>query len=152
MSTSQKEFVLEERNGYVSVPGIDPYTGKRRTIYISRDTIRFWLKTHGPGRLLDLNEIVIPSLERPRAVFSGLRDFPDRATDVDDSNSLGYISRPKFRIDWKTSTRIHGESRRLLLAAINENWVLYGWFMVDPDPVDSDLPVDHEVRFEQKLL
>ncbi len=87
-------------------------------------------------------------LQRPTAIFQGLRRDED-----EDRTGAGwrcYSGRPDkaFAADGTERRPYPGQ---VFLVFVNDEGVAYNWRWEKADPDNPDLPVDHAIRFKQRL-
>jgi hypothetical protein len=103
----------------------------------------------GLGHIKECGYIVPAILERPVAIFEGLRRDED-----EDRWGYGwrcYCGLPDsaYRID---GSSIPPYSGQVYLVFVNDERVAYNWRWEKADPDDRKLPIDHATRFKQRLL
>lgn len=140
--------VLEKRNGYGSVPIIDPNTGTARTGFISLDFTKQIAKD-GLGRASEFAELIVHLLMRPHAVFQGLRlDHPE----IDEDDWFCYVATPTHAYDYRRNARRTAWLGQVVIIPVTSDWVVYNWYWVKSDPSDDRLPIDHQNRYEKRLI
>jgi hypothetical protein len=94
--------------------------------------------------------IVVPMiLARPTAIFEGLRRDED-----EDHRGFGWrcycgVPEQSFRPDGTAGRPYPGQ---IYVVFINDEKVAYNWRWEKTDPDDARLPIDHTIRFKQRLL
>jgi hypothetical protein len=130
------------------VDGIDPHTGKKRTIQLSYDKLKS-LPRLGKGRVLEAAQIVLPTLLHPTAIYEGLTQNRDH--DPRGVGWLCYAAIPDrcFEDDGKQFPTPSGE---VFVVFVNDEWVAYNWYWVKADVSDPNQPDGYEKRFNKRLL
>jgi hypothetical protein len=94
--------------------------------------------------------IIVPAvLQTPTSIFEGLRRDED-----EDRWGYGWrcycgLPAQAFRAD---GTKIPPYRGQVYVVFLNDERVAYNWRWEKADPDDIRLPVDHEIRFKQRLL
>ncbi len=102
----------------------------------------------GLGHAQECGKIVPAILQRPTAIFEGLRRDED-----EDRWGFGwrcYCGLPEhsYRSDGAAGRPYPGQ---VYLVFVNDEQVAYNWRWEKADPDDLTLPLDHALRFKQRL-
>jgi hypothetical protein len=128
--------------------GIDPLTGKLRPIQLDFDKLKH-LPRKGAGKVKEAGFVVREVLEKPIAVFRGLK----RDTDEPRLGAgwLCYVGRPGccFEDDGRS---VPPPQNRVFLVFVTDQWIAYNWYWHSADIHEPDLPEGYGDRFQEKLL
>lgn len=89
-------------------------------------------------------------LDRPRAIFEGLRRDSDDA-DGDSDGWLCYSFVPDRAYNGDGSVRRPYEGE-VFLAFVNKERIVYNWGWEQADPMDAALPEEYEDRFQRRVM
>jgi len=101
------------------------------------------------GRTRELVDAVRWALLHPASVYRGIRDIDN---EIDEDDGLCYVAAPPRAYDYRTGEQRPAWNNEVMLVFVNEERVLFNWFWVKVDPSDRRLPVDHEIRFREKVF
>jgi len=101
------------------------------------------------GHANECAHLVPFTLQKPTAIFEGLTE--ERDEDRRGVGWLCYCSKPAFRFD-EDGNRLPVIDGRVFLVFVNAKKVAYNWRWDRADSEDSDLPENHEARFQRKAL
>lgn len=138
----------KERRGYAAIPAIDPHDGGEWDVLISPQLLQ-QTQRRGMGRTKELADTVRWAVLHPTALFRGIRDIEN---EIDDDDWLCYVATPPTAYDYKTGDVRDGWSGQVLLVCVNDERVLFNWMWVDCDPENPKWPIDHKVRFREKVF
>lgn len=129
------------------VDAVDPYTGKPWKLYVrNRKVEQTALKGMGAAR--ELAFTVLNAVQKPTAVFKGVRDSDDG-----DEDWLIYVSNPAFAYDHQTGNQVRAWKGEVFLVFVDEDRIIRRWFWDEADHMNPKLPVNHDKeRFVEKLL
>lgn len=136
------------RRDYLTLQAQDPVTGTLDfEVLVSFDRMQA-VARRGLGHAKECGIIVPAILQRPTAVFEGLRRDED-----EDRWGFGwrcYCGLPEhsYRSDGSTGRPYPGQ---VYLVFVNDERVAYNWRWEKSDPDDLTLPLDHALRFKQRL-
>jgi hypothetical protein len=128
--------------------GIDPATGKQRTIQLAYEKIKA-LKRLGPGKMKDAGYLVPEVLLSPTAIFKGLTldsDEPQRG-----AGWFCYAGLPTWCFE-HDGRQFPAPKNRVFLVFVNDEWIAYNWYWCAADPDRPELPKAHAERFRERVL
>ena len=140
--------MAESRRDGLTIEAIDPESGKTCRILISHDRMQS-VALRGMGHAKECGFLVPEVLQRPAAVFEGLRRD-------DDEDRYGYgwrcysaVPTRSFSPDGRDQAPYRDQ---VFVVFVNESRVAYNWRWEKADAGDPSLPMNHEVRFRKRLL
>jgi hypothetical protein len=139
----------ESRRQYLTLPALDPVTGRLTArVQISYDRMQA-VGRRSLGHAKECGYLVPAILQRPSAVFEGLRRDED-----EDPRGVGWrcfcgIPDQSYRPD---GTEAAPYPNQVYLVFVNEDGVAYNWRWEKADPDNLELPIGHETRFKRRLL
>ena len=136
------------RRGYQTILAVDPHDGQEWDVLVP-DSKLAWVASQGRGATLEFVETVRWSLKNIRHLFRGVRD-DDR--EIDDDGWLCYVSTPSKAYDWKRGIQVPPWENELFLVYMTDERVVYHWAWYDIDGEDPHLPIDHDVRFRERVF
>jgi hypothetical protein len=144
---------MEKRDGsrrqYLTLLAIDPADGKLSCeILVSYDRMQA-VARRSLGHAKDCGLIVPAILQRPTAIFEGLRQDKD-----EDRRGFGWrcycgIPDHGYRPDGAEARPYPGQ---VFLVFVNDERVAYNWRWEAADPDNAKLPISHANRFKKRLL
>lgn len=135
---------LIERRGYRKISAIDPSDGKEWEIRLSDDRIKH-IALRGRSHLLTAAYIVPEILSFPTAIFKGIREDGEK-------DWLCYCGIPTKSYRGRDGTEAAPYSFQVFLVFVNEDRVVYNWRWEKCDQQQSNLPMNFEERFLERLL
>lgn len=129
------------------IGAIDPGTGSLFAVTISLARIRAACRSH--GQALEAAQLVPMILQRPRAIFEGLRreaDEPHRG-----SGWRCYVGIPDRAYDQRGNRR-EPWPNEVFLVFVSDDFIAYNWYWYSCSEDNSDLPEGHAERFRKRLL
>lgn len=138
----------DSRRQYVTIRAIDPEDGKTCDVLISYDRMQA-VGRRSMGNAKECAYIVPMVLQHPTAIFGGLRRDED-----EDRKGYGWrcycgIPDHGYLVD---GTPVRPFPEQVYLVFVNDEKVAYNWRWERADPDDPKLPLDHHVRFRERLL
>jgi len=132
----------------LAVRAVHPRDGKPFSIQVSYAKLQA-ARRRSLGQVLEAAHLVPEVLQKPLAVFQGLRreaDEPERG-----ENWLCYCGRPAraYHANGRPRPPWPGE---VFLVFVNDERIAYNWYWTEADPKDANLPLDHSVRFKERVL
>jgi len=139
----------EKRRDGITLTAVEPKDGTMSCrIFISHGRLQT-VASRGPGLVKECAFIVPQILSAPTCIFEGLRW-------EEDEDRWGYgwrcycgLPTQAFRRD---GTSISPHTGRVYLVFVNDEAVAYNWRWENADPDNLKLPLNHEIRFKQRLL
>lgn len=138
----------DSRRQCITIAAIDPVDGKTCEVMISYDRMQA-IGRRSMGQAMECAHIVPAILQRPTAVFEGLRSDEDE--DPRGSGWRCYCGIPEHGY-LREGTAVRPFPGQVYLVFVNDENVAYNWRWEKADPSDPRLPIDHETRFRTKLL
>jgi hypothetical protein len=136
------------RNGYISLPAVDPSDGGLWELLISIDRVRR-TRHVGEGSALELGHIVPQVLLHPKAIFRNVRpESPDH------EESLCYVGCPDRAYTNPDGILSPPWPNEVYLVFVNNERIIHNYRWEKADPQDRVLPqgFDDESRFGKRLL
>lgn len=139
----------ETRRQYLTLRALDPVTGRPTAeVLISYDRMQA-VGRRSLGHAKESGYTVPAILQRPTAVFEGLRQDED-----EDARGVGWrcycgIPAHSYRRD---ATEDAPYFNQVYLVFVNEDGVAYNWRWEKADPDNPKLPVGHSTSFKKQLL
>ena len=138
----------ETRRQYILLDAICPDSGKSIKVQLSYDKLQV-VARRGKGQAMEAGYIVPHVLQRPTAIFEGLRKDED-----EDRRGVGWrcycgVPPHSYRTDGTECPAYPGQ---VFLVFVNLDKVAYNWYWTMADPNDETLPVGHEIRFKKRRL
>lgn len=138
----------ETRRQYLKINAIDPFSGKTCTVQISYIKLQS-IKKRGLGEIKYAKYTVPYILQHPTSIFEGL------CLD-EDEDARGYGWRCYCGIPEKdysvSGEELEPRENRVFVVFVNNENVAYNWGWVKCDPIDHNLPINHETRFKRNIL
>jgi hypothetical protein len=137
------------RRQYLTLLAIEPKDGSLSCeVLVSFDRMQS-VARRGMGHAKECGLIVPAILQKPSAIFEGLRQDDD-----EDRRGFGWrcycgIPEHSFRADGSEARPYPGQ---VYLVFVNDERVVYNWRWERADPNDPFLPLNHETRFKKRLL
>ncbi len=130
------------------IEAVDPVHGKKCSVQISYSRLQT-VARRSMSHAGDAAYNVPAVLQRPRAVFEGLRSDED-----EDARGAGWrcycgIPTHSYRADGREAPPFEGQ---VFLVFVNHEGVAYNWRWERSDPGDRSLPIDYRDRFRKRLL
>ncbi len=138
----------KSRRDYSVVDAIDPHDGGLWDVLVSPGFLE-WVKKRGMGRTKELAYSARWVLLNPAGLYRGVRDTDH---DVDDEGWLCYSAIPPDAYDYKTGERRDPWSNQTMMVCVTDERVLYDWWWVPSDPESPNLPINHQLRFREKIF
>jgi hypothetical protein len=139
----------ESRRQYLILQALDPVTGKLTAeVQVSYDRMQT-VGRRSLGHAKECGYIVPAILQRPTAVFEGLRRDED-----EDPRGVGWrcycgIPVSSYRRD---GTEAAPYPNQVYLVFVNEEGVAYNWRWEKADADKPTLPIDYQSRFKKQML
>jgi hypothetical protein len=139
----------DSRRQYLLLDAIDPQTGKLKAcVQISFDRLQA-VAHRSLGHASECGFIVPMILQRPTAIFEGLRQEAD-----EDRKGYGWrcycgVPDRSYRADGTEAPPFAGQ---VYLVFVNDEGVAYNWRWEKADADDPHLPQNHAQRFKKRLL
>ena len=146
------DAVASEARHLHSFDAVDHRTGKPSLrVHLTQDRGR-QVARRGRWAILEMRNTVEQVLQRPTAIFEGIRHEPD-----DDGRSDGwlcYCGRPAVRHWPNNPDNRPGPPRpnHVFVVFVNRDRVAYLWYWTDCDPAEPRLPKDFQERFVSRVL
>jgi hypothetical protein len=99
----------------------------------------------GEGAAKELGYTVREAVKRPTAIFRGVREEGE-------SQWLCWVSRPSWAYDYRTGDRRTAWAGEVFLVFANDDRIIYAWRWEKADPDDPDLPENHALRFDERVM
>lgn len=137
------------RRDYLTLQAIEPNDGTLTAeVQISFERMQA-VGRRSMGHAMECGIIVPMILEKPTAIFEGLRQDDD-----EDRRGFGwrcYCGQPEhsYRPDGSSMPPYRDQ---VYLVFVNDEQVAYNWRWEKADPEDPRLPINHETRFKQRRL
>ena len=136
------------RRQRLEVQAVNPADGKLLSVQVSHAKLQA-VSGRSLGQVLEAAYTVPEVLQRPLAVFKGLRREADDPPHGE--NWLCYCGRPTRAYQAYGSHRAPWPDE-VFLVFVSDELIVYNWYWVEADPQDANLPLDHAVRFKERLL
>ena len=138
----------ETRRERLAVQAVNPVDGKPFSVQISHAKLQA-VRGRSIGQVLEAAYTVPEVLQSPSAVFKGLKREADDPPQGE--NWLCYCGRPShaYQADGKPREPWPGE---VFLVFVSDELIVYNWYWVEVDPENANLPLDHSVRFRERVL
>lgn len=139
----------KSRRQYLTLQAIDPKDGTLTAeIMVSFDRMQA-VARRSLGHAKECGHIIPAILDRPSAIFEGLRRDED-----EDRKGFGWrcycgIPTNSYHHDGSEGCPYPGQ---VYLVFINDECVAYNWRWEKADPDNLCLPIDHATRFQKQLL
>jgi len=139
----------KSRREYITLSAIEPKDGTLTCqILISHERMQAIVR-RGMGHVKECGNIVPMILEKPTAIFEGLRLDED-----EDRRGYGWrcycgVPEHSYRADGTEGRPYPGQ---VYLVFVNDEMVAYNWRWEKADPNNPKLPMNHEDRFKERLL
>jgi hypothetical protein len=137
------------RREALSVMAVLPDDGTAIKVTLSHAKLMSVAK-RGRGAVLEAAQLVPYTLQRPEAIFRGLRQDTDEPRGSG-TGWLCYCSKPVCAYH-RDGTKIAAYDNEVFLVFINADKVVYQWYWHPSDPDDPNLPADHHNRFKERAL
>jgi hypothetical protein len=136
------------RREYILLSAVDPNSGSPCQVQISFERMQA-VARRSMGHAMECAYIVPAVLQRPTAVFEGLRLEED-----EDRRGVGwrcYCGVPEFayRADGSKLSPWPGQ---VFVVFVNDDRIAYNWRWEQADDDEPALPIDYEDRFRRRLL
>lgn len=136
------------RRDSILLDAIDPTDGKPCKVQVSHDRMMTVAK-RSLGQAKECGYIVPVILQRPTAVFEGLRSDED-----EDRRGVGWrcycgVADKAYQADGSERSPWPGQ---VFLVFVNDEKVAYNWRWEQADADDPKLPINHDQRFKRRLL
>jgi hypothetical protein len=132
----------------IMLEAVSPADGSTCLVQISFDRMQV-VGRRGLGHAKECGYIVPMILQKPTAVFEGLRQ-------EEDEDRTGYGWRCYCGVPDRSYRADGGEARpypgQVYLVFVNTEGIAYNWRWEKSDPDDPGLPRGHEQRFRKRLL
>lgn len=139
----------KHRRDELWLPAIDPATGKLVQVQISHGRLQAMAR-FGQAHVLECAYIVPEILERPSAIFEGLK----RDQDEDSMGAPGwrcYCGRPSVAFNRDGSER-RPFPQQIFMVFVNQERIAYNWRWEKADPDNLNLPLNCAARFVRRSL
>ena len=138
----------QSRRQFITIAAVNPIDGTACEVLISYDRMQT-VGRRSMGQAMECAHIVPAILQRPTAIFEGLRSDED-----EDARGFGWrcycgIPERGFLVD---GTAVRPFPGQVYLVLVNDEQVAYNWRWERADPNNPRLPIDHETRFRRRLL
>jgi len=136
------------RREYLTIKALDPISGKMGTVQVSFNRMQA-VGRRSMAHAKECGYILPEILQQPTAVFEGLCEDDD-----EDPRGVGWrcycgIPEKAYHSDGSARSPYPGQ---VYVAFVNDEQVAYNWRWEKADPDDPDLPLNHEQRFQKRLL
>ncbi len=136
------------RRQYITISAVDPVTGKPCEVMLSYDRMQT-VGRRSLGQARECGEIVPAILQRPAAIFEGLRQDED-----EDRKGVGwrcYCGIPEHAF-LRDGTAIRPYAGQVYLVFVNDERIAYNWRWEKADPDNPRLPIHYQQRFKSQVL
>lgn len=138
----------KSRRKYLQISAIDPVTGKPCLVQLSYDRMNT-VARRSLGQAKECGYIVPATLQKPTAIFEGLRTDED-----EDRRGVGWrcycgVPAKAYRTDGSERDAWPGQ---VFLVFINDERIAYNWRWEQADADDPKLPIHYRERFKGRLL
>jgi hypothetical protein len=136
------------RRDYLTIEALNPADGKTCEVLISFDRMQT-VGRRSMGHAKECGLIVPPILQKPIAVFEGIRREED-----EDTKGVGWrcycgIPENAYHTDGTKRTPYPGQ---VYLVFVNDEGVAYNWRWEKADSESPNLPVGFQSRFRKQVL
>jgi hypothetical protein len=139
----------ESRRAYLTLAAIEPKDGTLTCeVLVSYDRMQA-VARRSMGQAKECGLIVPAILQRPTAIFEGLRRDEDEDRDGYGWRCYCGIPEHSYRPDGSEARPYPGQ---VYLVFVNDERVAYNWRWEKADPDNPRLPLGHADRFTQQLL
>ena len=142
-------MAVKKKTRRLIIQAVDPERGTQTAgIQISYSRIKA-LGRRSKGQIKECAYIVPRILQRPTAIFEGLRSDNDK-----DRRGFGwrcYVGLPSccYRRDGEQTEPPKG---MVFMVFVNDDGITYNWRWEPANDADPKLPVDHESRFAKRWI
>ncbi len=136
------------RKHYVTIPAKDPRDGGTWDLLLPPSLLEE-TKLRGLGRCKELAFTVRLGVLNIRHVFRGVRDTETR---LGCDEWLSYVSTPSRAYDYKTGEERKAWENSVFCVFVTDERLVINFYWCDCDPNDPTLPMDHELRFIERVF
>ncbi len=147
-SPAMSEHTPETRRQYILLDAVCPDSGKSIKVQLSYDRL-LAVARRSKGQAMEAGNIVPYILQKPTAIFEGLRQDED-----EDRRGVGWrcycgVPEHSYRTDGTECPVYPGQ---VYLIFVNQDKVAYNWRWEKADSDAPALPIGHEIRFKTRRL
>jgi hypothetical protein len=130
-----------------AIKAVDPVTGKPGWVYVRNAKVK-QTAAKGMGAAKELAYTVLDALQKPKAVYRGVKECDDGEEDW-----LCYVHVPAWAYDHKTGETRKAWKGEVFLVFVDGDLIVRRWGWDEADPNNPYLPIKHDQgRFEERLL
>lgn len=137
----------DSRRQYIKLQAAEP-DGSTIEVQISYERMQA-VGRRSMGHAKECGLIVPQILQRPTAIFEGLRQDEDEAREGYGWRCYCGVPQQAFHADGTSRSPYPDQ---VYLVFVNDERVAYNWRWEKADPDDPELPINYEERFKQRLL
>jgi len=140
----------EKRREGLEIEAVDPASGKPIVALISQRRLEAAAR-RSEGQVLEAAYVVPQALQRPTAVFEGLKREGDEPHRRGAAGWRCYCTIPDRAYD-KDGQRHDPWDNEVFMAFVDDERIVYNWYWYQSDRENERLPDDYGNRFERQLL